>query len=192
MGFNPMKWKTRTVVYGVLGTLLFYILFVYKKKYQVIHEIVVNNSNPKHVWEFVADFSNMKKLNPTIEDFSVIAESGNYDHWKYTVRYTEHLSHLPIIRNVAYGQYAVRPDNDGYVISSKHRTCFFLDLGCLESVSKFRFDVDGEKDTKCIETVQYECPIALSFLCYMEVMYQRKEIMKRLKWEFAMTDIKVN
>lgn len=66
MGFNPMKWKTRTVVYGVLGALLFYVLFVYKKKDQVIHEVVVNNSNPKQVWEFVADFSNMKKLNPTM------------------------------------------------------------------------------------------------------------------------------
>ncbi|EFN80057.1 uncharacterized protein LOC105187157 [Harpegnathos saltator] len=190
--FNPMKWKTRTVVYGVLGALLFYILFVYKKKHQVIREVVVNDSDPKHVWEFVADFSNMKKLNPTIEDFSVIAESGNYDHWRYTVRYTEHLSHLPMIRNTAYGQYAVKPDNDGYVISSKHRTCFFLDFGCLESISQFRFDVDGTKDTKCIETVQYECPIAFSSLCYKEVVYQREEIMKRLKLEFEMAKMKMN
>lgn len=52
--------------------------------------------------------------------------------------------------------------------------------------------MDGTKDTKCIETVQYECPIAFSLLCYREVMYQRKEIMKRLKWEFAIADIKVD
>lgn len=66
MGFNPMKWKTRTIVQGILGALFLYILFVYKKKHQVMFEAIVNNSNPKHVWEFVADFSNMKKLNPTM------------------------------------------------------------------------------------------------------------------------------
>lgn len=64
------------------------------------------------------------------EDFSVIDEGGNYDHWKYSVRYTEHLSHLPMIRNVAHGHYAVKPDDNGYVISSRHRTCFFSDFGC--------------------------------------------------------------
>ncbi|EZA62908.1 hypothetical protein DMN91_003188 [Ooceraea biroi] len=185
MAFNPMKWKARTVMYGILGVLSFYALFIHKVTYQVIFEATINNSNPKHVWEFVADFSNMKKLNPTIEDFNIIAESGNYDHWKYTVQYTEHLSHLPMIRNVAHGHYAVRPDNNGYVISSKHRTCFFFDFNCLESVSQFRFDEDGTVDTKCIETVQYECPIAFSPLCHREVMYQRREIMKRLKLKFT-------
>jgi hypothetical protein len=64
------------------------------------------------------------------EEFNIIEESGNYDHWKYTVQYTEHLSHLPMIRNIAYGSYAVRPDNNGYVISSKHRTCFFFNFNC--------------------------------------------------------------
>ncbi|XP_020283358.1 uncharacterized protein LOC109854561 [Pseudomyrmex gracilis] len=185
MNLNPMKWKTRIITQSFLGILLFYILLVYKMKHQVMFEAIVNNSDPKHVWEFVADFSNMKKLNPTIEDFFVITESGNYDHWKYSVEYTEHLSHLPMIRNVAHGHYAVRPDDKGYVISSKHRTCFVFGFYCLESVSQFRFDVDAMKDTKCIETVQYECPVAFSILCYKEVMYQREEIMKRLKSEFA-------
>lgn len=55
----------------------------------------------------------------------------------------------------------------------------------MESISQFRFDRDGATDTKCIETVQYECPIAFSPLCYREVMYQREEIMKRLKLKFS-------
>lgn len=66
MGFNPMKWKTRSIMYGILVILFFYVLFVYKKKHQVMFETTINDSNPKHVWEFVADFSNMKKLNPTM------------------------------------------------------------------------------------------------------------------------------
>lgn len=186
MGLNPMKWKTRTVLYITGLILTFYVLFIYKKQHQVMFEATIHDTDPMHVWEFMADFSNMRKLNPTIEDFNVIAESGNYDHWKYSVEYTEHLSHIPIIRNIAHGHYAVRPDKTGYIITSKHHTCFFPSFGCLESVSQLRFDKDGEKDTRYIETVQYECPIAFSPLCYREVMYQRKEIMTGLKLEFAM------
>ncbi|XP_018394580.1 PREDICTED: uncharacterized protein LOC108773318 [Cyphomyrmex costatus] len=192
MSFNPMKWKTRSILHSILGALLLYILFVYKKKHQVVFEGIINKSDPRLVWEFMADFSNMKKLNPTIEDFTVLDEGGNYDHWKYSVRYTEHLSHLPMIRNVAHGHYAVKPDNNGYVINSRHLTCFFLDFGCLESISQFRYEVDGTEDTRCIETVQYECPIVFSLLCHKEVMYQRKEILKRLKSEFAINNRREN
>lgn len=35
-----------------------------------------------------------------------------------------------MIRNIAHGHYAVKPDNNGYVISSKHETCFYLNFGC--------------------------------------------------------------
>ncbi|XP_034187343.2 uncharacterized protein LOC117607583 [Osmia lignaria lignaria] len=192
MGFNPMKWKTRNVLYTSLTFFILYVFFIYKKKHQVMFEAVIRDTNPIYVWEFVADFSNMKKLNPTIEDFNIIAESGNYDHWKYSVEYTEHLSHIPIIRNVAQGHYAIRQDNNGYLITSKHHTCFFLKFGCLESISQFRFDRDGSNDTKCMETVQYECPIAFSTLCYKEVMYQREEIMKRLEQQFSTNKIKNN
>lgn len=69
------------------------------------------------------------------------------------------------------------------IINSNEAICFSV-----ESVSQFRFDADDAKDTKCIETVQYECPIAFSPLCYREVMYQREEIMKRLKLEFNRKD----
>lgn len=192
MGINPLKWKTRTVLYAVLAVFVGYILFIYKKQHQVMFEAIIRDSDPKEVWEYVADFSNMKKLNPTIEEFNVIAESGNYDHWKYSVQYTEHLSHLPIIRNVAHGHYAVREDKHGYLITSKHHTCFFSNFGCLNTVSQFRFERDGPNDTKCIETVQYECPLAFSMLCYKEVMYQREEIMKRLKLQFSVANSRNN
>ncbi|XP_017878179.1 uncharacterized protein LOC108623849 [Ceratina calcarata] len=185
MGINPMKWKTRNVLYTMLTLLIFYVLFLYKRKQHVLFEDIIKDSNPIHVWEFMADFSNMKKLNPTIEEFNIISESGNYDHWKYSVEYTEHLSHIPIIRNTAIGNYAVHRDKNGYLITSKHLTCFFPKIGCLESISQFRFDRDGIEDTKYIETVQYECPIAFSPLCYREVMYQREEIAKRLKKRFS-------
>lgn len=61
-----MKWKTRTLGYSGLGLFVFYLFFVYKWSHQFTYEATVKNANPKHVWEFVADFSNMMKLNPTL------------------------------------------------------------------------------------------------------------------------------
>lgn len=66
MSFNPIRWKTRTLAYCVTYVLGFYFLCVYKWTHHLDHEAIVKNSQPKHVWEFVADFSNMVKLNPTM------------------------------------------------------------------------------------------------------------------------------
>ncbi|XP_012283766.1 uncharacterized protein LOC105701530 [Orussus abietinus] len=184
MGINPMKWKTRTVAYTALGILLLYVLFIHTRTYEVTVTGTLKNSNPEHVWEYVADFSNMKTLNPTIEDFDIIEESGNYDHWKYSVKYTEHLSHMPAVKNTALGHFSILREKDDFVINSQHRTCFFANFGCLDSTSQFKFS--GSKgETKCLETVKYECPMALSNLCDREVRYQRQEIMKNLKAHFT-------
>ncbi|OXU30090.1 hypothetical protein TSAR_004179 [Trichomalopsis sarcophagae] len=183
MALNPMKWKARTLAYSGLGLFGFYFLFVYKWTHHFLYEATVKNSKPEHVWEFVADFSNMIKLNPTLEEFNIIAESGNYEHWKYSVQYTEHLSHLPVIKNTAHGHFSVKPRTEGYVIESNHRTCFFLGISCLESNSEFIFEPKGQ-DTKCIEKIDYECPLVFSSICRREVMYQRQEIMKNLQTYF--------
>lgn len=61
----------------------------------------------------------------------------------------------------------------------------------VDSISEFKFFSEGE-NTKYVETVQYECPIFFTVLCYKEVMYQRQEIMKNLKSHFATANIKVN
>lgn len=66
MGINPMKWKTRSLLYTSLTLIIFYILFVYKKKHYVQVEGIIKNADPVHVWEFITDFSNIKKLNPTM------------------------------------------------------------------------------------------------------------------------------
>jgi len=184
MYFNPMKWKTKTLAYTGLGLFGFYLLFIYKWTHHVLHEAIVKNSEPKHVWEFVADFSNMMKLNPTIEEFDIIDESGNYDHWKYSVKYTEHLSHLPIVRNTAHGHFSVKPKAEGFAIESKHRTCFLLGISCLNSDSEFIFTPVG-KDTKCIEKIDYECPLLFSSFCRKEVMFQRQQIIKNLQSHFS-------
>ncbi|KAK2575048.1 hypothetical protein KPH14_008789 [Odynerus spinipes] len=81
MSINPMKWKTKNIVAAIFIICIFYLLFIHKESYRTEIEGVIQDTNPIKVWEFVADFSNMKLLNPLIEDFNIIAESGNYDHW---------------------------------------------------------------------------------------------------------------
>lgn len=66
MYLNPVKWKTKTLAYVILGTISLYKFFIYKRTHHLTFEAVIKNSKPQQVWEFVADFSNMKKLNPSL------------------------------------------------------------------------------------------------------------------------------
>lgn len=64
MSINPMKWKTKNIVYAIIMIFMFYYLFIHKKTNQTKIVGIINNTHPIYVWEFVADFSNMKLLNP--------------------------------------------------------------------------------------------------------------------------------
>lgn len=73
------------------------------------------------------------------ENFRVVNESGNYDDWKYSVEYTEHLRNLPSLKNTALGHYSVRQIEGGFLISSEHRTCFlFNTFGCCKYLTIYK------------------------------------------------------
>ncbi|XP_011500016.1 PREDICTED: uncharacterized protein LOC105363910 [Ceratosolen solmsi marchali] len=181
---NPMKWKTRNLAYSGISLFMFYFLFFYKWTHYLIYEATIKHSKAEHVWEFVADFRNMMKLNPTIKQFNIIDDSGNYGEWQYSVEYTERFNYLPMIQNDAQAHFIVTSTKKNYVIESKHRTCFILRFNCLNTDSEFIFESHGE-DTNYIEKLQYECPLLFSKLCHNEVMYQRQEIMKNLQTHFS-------
>lgn len=64
-------------------------------------------------------------------DFTITADHGNRDHWKYSVLYKERLSHWPYWINVATADFDVRITNEkGYLVESHHRTCFFHGFYC--------------------------------------------------------------
>ncbi|XP_047357980.1 uncharacterized protein LOC124952327 [Vespa velutina] len=184
MSINPMKWKTKNIIYTIIIISMFYYLFIHKKTMQMKNVGIINNTHPIYVWEFVADFSNMRLLNPLIDDFNITAESGNYDHWQYSVEYNEHLRYIPFIKNFAVGHYSIKKENDDYLINSNHNTCFFGFI-CVRTTSEFRFEKYEEKNTRCTETVEYHCPITVMFLCDEEVKAQRNDIMDRLKAAFS-------
>lgn len=62
---SPLHWKTQRVV-GFIFAILFVYLSVRIKTYNYKAAVTLERTHPSDVWEFVADFSNMKYLNPTM------------------------------------------------------------------------------------------------------------------------------
>lgn len=60
-----IQWKSRKTI-GLLLSLLFIYIILRLKSYEYIASVNVPKVVPTVVWEFVADFSNMKYLNPTM------------------------------------------------------------------------------------------------------------------------------
>ncbi|KAK9496512.1 hypothetical protein O3M35_013206 [Rhynocoris fuscipes] len=176
-------WPRKKYTLVAIVTLIIYILIV-PNEYTVQFDTNINGVEAVIIWEFVADFNNMKKLNPTIINFTITYDYGSYDNWQYGVYYTEYLSTIPLIKNSADGHYQVKKLQDkSYAIYSNHKTCFIGNIYCLKSNSSFTFneEISAIIRTYIQETITYECPRILSKLCHNEVMFQRKHIFNNLK-----------
>ncbi|XP_055610464.1 uncharacterized protein LOC129757310 [Uranotaenia lowii] len=189
MHIQPFRWTKRqrqTTVAVLAFAIYWWFLSSFYSQYQL--DTIIHRTKPEAVWEYVADFSKMKTLNPTILDFNIIADHGNMDHWKYSVEYTERLSHWPYTKNANVGHFSVRklPDAEGgqYSVASTHRTCFMLGFACFNSMGEFKISYLNEQDTYCQETVQYQCPFLFGRFCRREVEFQRKAIMANLNKHF--------
>lgn len=60
-----MQWKSRRTV-GLLSSVFILYLFLHVKHYEHEASVFIPKVVPIIIWEFVADFSNMKYLNPTM------------------------------------------------------------------------------------------------------------------------------
>ncbi|XP_037037795.1 uncharacterized protein LOC119075457 [Bradysia coprophila] len=182
------RWNIKRISLLCIAVLGLYMIFsASNNKYEV--DAIIKYTKPDKVWEFVADFSKMKLLNPTIVDFTITSDSGHIHHWKYSVMYRERLSHWPYWLNVANADFAVkkldRPAKGPlYTIESNHSTCFLGGLYCLYSRGEFRFTHHKDIHTHCVESVRYQCPPFLGRFCRAEVEFQRKAIMKNLTMQF--------
>ncbi|XP_066256096.1 uncharacterized protein [Euwallacea similis] len=183
---NRFLWKSRKSLTMFLGVLALYST-IRVRKYAYEASVFLPMVPPNEPWEFIADFSNMKFLNPTIVDFTITEESGNYEHWKYSVEYAENLSHWPHLANHATAHFQVKSNlkKGIYVIQSAHETCLFLGIYCLKSQSEFKFFRSNiTNGSICQENVAYECPAILSTFCKREVRFQREAIMTNLQRKF--------
>ncbi|CAG9860606.1 unnamed protein product [Phyllotreta striolata] len=182
-----LQWKKYRTIAFISAVVLFYLI-IHSQSYEHKAFIFLPKVHPNAPWEFVADFSNMKFLNPTIISFNILKESGNYEHWKYTTEYYEKLSHWPYLPNYSVAHFNVKasPKKDVYFINSVHQTCLFMGYYCLNSESEFKFyHSNSSKGALCEEFVRYECPFILSSFCRREVQYQRNAIMNNLSKKFT-------
>ncbi|KAL1401165.1 hypothetical protein pipiens_006826 [Culex pipiens pipiens] len=153
------RFLKRRFTLAALSIILYWILSSPYNTFET--EIVLHRTKPEVVWEYVADFSKMKTLNPTILDFNIVKDHGNVHHWQYSVEYTERLSHWPYSKNVALGHFSV-----------------------LNSEGEFKISYLNEHDTYCQETVKYQCPFLFGRFCRREVEFQRTAIMGNLQKHF--------
>lgn len=93
------------------------------------------------------------------------------------------------------------------MVESEHETCFFKGFYCCKFLKIIIFFVllselffflitvkakgdfkctntNGNSDTYCIETVNYQCPPFMGSFCRREVEFQRKAIMNNLTLQF--------
>ncbi|XP_035786724.1 uncharacterized protein LOC118463899 [Anopheles albimanus] len=183
-----IRWRVpnRMLIATLSAIALYFFLSSGYREYELSG--VVPHTKPEDVWDFLADFSHMKRLNPTIIDFKVISESGYRNDWKYTVSYEEKLSHWPYTYNHGLGHYMVTKlseEHGGvYSVASKHRTCFLPGLFCPQAEGEFTIRHINDHDTLVTEVVRYTCPFFFGSFCRREVEYQRHEIMRKLKEHF--------
>lgn len=60
-------------------------------------------------------------------------------------------------------------------------SCFFS----VKSMGEFQITDLNEKDSLCVETVKYQCPMFMASFCRKEVEYQRKKIVTNLQLHFS-------
>ncbi|KAL7028256.1 hypothetical protein ACKWTF_005777 [Chironomus riparius] len=183
---RPISNKRKGII-GLVVAIIIYLLFV--DRFQTYEQSeVIKNAKPVAVWEFIADFSKMKQLNPTILDFKILSDVGNINDWKYTVEFVEQLSHWPNWQNTINGNFHVRKvlqdHKNLYLVESTHKVCFFK-FFCLKSTGEFQIKEFNTDDTHVTETVTFQCPPFMSTLCRREVEYQRTKILQNLTYHFA-------
>lgn len=61
---STIHWNARRTFYAVILVTIYLLLRV--KKYEYVAKVFLQRTDPKVAWEYVADFSNMKYLNPTM------------------------------------------------------------------------------------------------------------------------------
>ncbi|XP_017136054.1 uncharacterized protein LOC108151743 [Drosophila miranda] len=183
------RWNIKRFSLLLTTALLLYVFVLSSgyQKYQI--EGIIGKTRPEKVWEYVADFNKMRLLNPTIINFKILSDHGHAHDWRYTVEYTERLSHWPYWLNTATAKYVVTKTKPGitpvaYGIQSTHETCFFSGFYCLHSLSEFSFSASNE-DTLALERIQYQCPPLLGSVCRRELEYQRQAVMHNLTHIFS-------
>lgn len=59
------RWNRKRIIFAIAILLLIFVMLSCRyHRYEI--DATLRNTKPEDVWEFVADFSKMRKLNPTM------------------------------------------------------------------------------------------------------------------------------
>lgn len=180
------QWKSRKSL-TLVAILLLAIIFLRIKYYRYSTEIKLAKAKAETVWEYVADFSNLKQLNPSIVDFLILNDSGNFETWHYTVQYKEVSSNWPYLTSATLAHFEVKHVNklvQAYYINSNHTSCMAFGCICLTTYSSYDFTQQGN-GVDVFELVNYQCPVIFSGLCRKNIEHQRELIARNLIKHFS-------
>ncbi|XP_076048069.1 uncharacterized protein LOC143029260 [Oratosquilla oratoria] len=171
----------------ILG--LFLLVFVLFRKGQQLrdYKLFIPNQDPNAVWDVVADFSNIAKMNKRIRNWELLEEEGTWEKWSYKViSYEGMLGESILGLNVNHGLITVEPINppDHYYIQCVFDTKSFRGLVTVNNWSKMNFrrvEQDGQKGTLYEEKVGMDCPLIFSPLCIYETDIQRAAFLENLQ-----------
>lgn len=158
-----------------------------KKGDQTRHyELFIPNQEPKAVWDVVADFSNMVKMNTRIVRWEFLDESGNFDQWTYRViSYETMVGAWFFGLNENHGEVLVEPIHipDHYYMQEVYTTYSFHGWLVIKNHGKTHFKRstrDGQQGTLFQQETYSNCPLLLSPVCCLETDLNRAEFLRNL------------
>ncbi|KAK7067201.1 hypothetical protein SK128_003610 [Halocaridina rubra] len=178
--------RSRRKLSIIVGLVLLYLLL--KRGYQTReYELFIPKQEPKTVWNVVADFSNLAKLNTRIDRWELLDESGNFDRWTYRViSYETMIADWLFGLNENHGDILVEPiaAPDHYYMQEVYTTYSFHGWLTIKNQGIFNFKrsfQNGQAGTHILHDVSMNCPLLLGPVCKLETDLNRREFLKNLE-----------
>ncbi|XP_018009477.1 uncharacterized protein LOC108667010 [Hyalella azteca] len=176
----------------LIASITFLLVIFLKRGHQERrYEFFIPGREPKQVWDLLADFRNIARLNQRIRKWQLGSENTDKKgNWEYEVTSYEAMAGDWLFGlNVNRGRVSVTADDPPrrYSIESVFKTESFRGLFLVDNASKVtieRKQRDGETGALVAEVVSMNCPLLFSQLCYAETDANRKDFIKNVKYYF--------
>ncbi|XP_047474846.1 uncharacterized protein LOC125029103 [Penaeus chinensis] len=175
----------------ILGCVVLIFLALKRGKQLRTYELFIPNQEPKAVWDFVADFSNMPKLNTKIQRWELLDETGNYERWSYrVVTYETMVGGALFGLNENHGEVLVEPVKapDHYYLQEVYTTYSLHGYLVVRNHGKMHFRREvrhGVRGTFFQQEAFSDCPLLLAPICSYEIDHNRRNFLANLASAFA-------
>ncbi|KAK3854946.1 hypothetical protein Pcinc_038619, partial [Petrolisthes cinctipes] len=174
-----------------VGCLLLLFLCVKKGKQVCHYELFIPNQEPKVVWDVLADFSNIARMNTRITQWQLVDETGDMDRWSYRlITYEGMVGEWLFGPNVNKGEVVVEPvaPPDHYYRQEVYVTSSFRGLMTIHNsgtmnIHRSTSQQQGVPGTLLLHRTTSDCPLIFHWLCILETNFNRQVFLENLrKW----------